>query len=117
MACMNKSLYRKSMGKKKKEMDNLAKDAAAALAAGMSYGKWKAMQDNPVVIGKKEELPELWKVCKRCGKKFKPSKYGRGRQIYCEIECQKAAQYERNQEKEVQRVQAWREKKKAEAAE
>ena len=25
---------------KRKEMDNLAKDAAAALAAGMSYGYW-----------------------------------------------------------------------------
>ena len=27
---------------KKREPDNLAKDAAAALAAKMSYGKWKA---------------------------------------------------------------------------
>ena len=101
---------------KKKEMDNLAKDAAAALAAGMSYGKWKAMQDNPVVIEKKEVLREGWKVCPVCGKKFKLNKYG-SRQIYCEIGCQKKAQYERTKEKEVQRVQAWREKKKAEAAE
>ena len=40
------------MAKKKKELDKLAKDAAAALAAGMSYGRWKAMQDFPVVIEK-----------------------------------------------------------------
>ena len=44
MACMQKSLYRKEKAKKK-EMDNLAKDAAAAKAAGMSYGQWKAMQE------------------------------------------------------------------------
>ena len=31
-----------TMAKKKREPDNLAKDAAAALAAKMSYGKWKA---------------------------------------------------------------------------
>lgn len=94
MACMHKSLYRKSMGKKKKEMDNLAKDAAAALAAGMSYGYWKAMQDKPVVIEKKEEIPEGWKVCPHCGKEFKPSQKG-SKQIYCELGCQKAAQAKR----------------------
>ena len=86
------------MAKKKKEMDNLAKDAAAALAAGMSYGRWKAMQDKPVVIEKKEETPEGWKTCLRCGKPFKASKYGKG-QKYCEYECQRAAQSERNREK------------------
>lgn len=49
---------------KKKEMDNLAKDAAAALAAGMSYGKWKAMQD-PVKIEEPnpDEIPEGYKIC------------------------------------------------------
>lgn len=45
------------MAKKKKEMDNLAKDAAAALAAGMSYGKWKAMQEQPEVREKKKRRP------------------------------------------------------------
>lgn len=91
MACMNKSLYRKSMGKKKKEMDNLAKDAAAALAAGMSYGRWKAIHGNTAVIEKKEEIPESWKACPRCGNLFKP----KGRQIYCNIDCQKAEQNQR----------------------
>ena len=83
---------------RKKEMDNLAKDAAAALAAGMSYGKWKAMQDKPVVIEKKEEIPEGWRVCKRCGKPFKVKNFGK-RQIYCELACQKAAQRDRDREK------------------
>lgn len=114
MACMQKSRYRKERAKKK-EMDKQAKDAAAALAAGMSYGRWKAMQDFPVVIEKEtgkilvldkavvaekkaEEIPESWRICKRCGKPFNPNKYGK-RQMYCEYECQRAAQRERDREK------------------
>lgn len=75
---------------KKKAPDKLAQDAAAALAAGMSYGKWKAMQD-PVKIEKPklDEVPEGWRKCKRCGEPFKPNKYGRN-QIYCDIVCQKS---------------------------
>ena len=55
---------------KKTEPDKLAQDAAAALAAGMSYGKWKAMQD-PVKIYKKQDLEPGWKLCAWCGKPFK----------------------------------------------
>lgn len=50
-------------------MDNLAKEAKLARQAGMSYGKWKAMQ-NPVKINK--EIPEGWSVCQWCGQPFKP---------------------------------------------
>ena len=89
------------MAKKKKEMDNLAKDAAAALAAGMSYGKWKAMQGYRTVE-KIEEIPEGWKLCKRCGKAFKPT----NKQIYCDIDCQKAAQREKDKGK---RREYWKE--------
>lgn len=79
---------------KKKEMDKLAKDAAAALAAGMSYGKWKAMQDKPVVVEPKPgELPEGWRICEWCGKPYKP--YSRRAQKYCELRCQQAASYAR----------------------
>lgn len=83
---------------KKKAMDKLAQDAAAALAAGMSYGKWKAMQD-PVKIEKKEEIPDGWKVCPQCGKAYKPKNCSNSKQIYCEIGCQKAAQRERDRDK------------------
>ena len=114
MACMHKSLYRKEKARKKKEMDNLAKDAAAALAAGMSYGKWKAMQDRPVVIEKKEETPDGWKVCPHCGTSYKPNKWGSGRQIYCDVTCQKAAQSIRRSEKNAERQKRYRERKKAE---
>ena len=84
---------------RKREMDNLAKDAAAALAAGMSYGKWKAMQGEPVQTTKPNELLEGWKVCPQCGKAYKPKKYSNNRQIYCEVACQKAAQRVRDKGK------------------
>ena len=49
------------MGRKKKEPDRLAQDVSKAIAAGMSYGKWKAMQDTTVVGEKK--LPERMVCC------------------------------------------------------
>ena len=68
----------------RKKMDKLAQDAKKALAAGMSYGKWKAMQE-PVKVEK--ELPEGWKVCPQCGKPFKSSQ---GKK-YCDIYCREQA--------------------------
>ena len=70
-------------------MDNLAKDAMLARKAKMSYGRWKAMQDRPVVIEKKEEIPPGWRACRNCGKAFKPVQ---GNQQYCDIECQRRQQ-------------------------
>ena len=99
------------MARKKKEPDKLAQDAAAALAAGMSYGKWKAMQD-PVKIVKK--IPEGWRVCLWCGKAFKPKT--RGPQKYCEAVCQSRASYARSRQKNIERVLEWRGRKRAEAA-
>jgi RNase P subunit RPR2 len=102
---------------RKKEMDNLAKDAAAAKAAGMSYGRWKAMQENPVVIKKKVEIPETWKICPHCKKPFKPNQNG-SKQIYCEISCQRGAQRERNiaNGKSQEYYRRYKEKKLAEKA-
>jgi hypothetical protein len=82
---------------RKKEMDNLAKDAAAALAAGMSYGRWKAMQGEPKKIETVEGMPKGWQRCKWCNRIFKPTK--KGRQLYCEISCQRAAQDFRDKQK------------------
>lgn len=80
---------------KKKEMDNLAKDAAAALAAGMSYGRYKAMQGEPKKVVTVEGLPKGWKRCLWCNTPFKPTKD----QKYCELFCQKAAQRDREKQK------------------
>lgn len=100
------------MAKKKKEMDNLAKDAASALAAGMSYGKWKALQENPVPEKKTDEIPEGWKTCKRCGKPFNPKSKT---QKYCEALCQIETAKEKDRERHNKRMQQYRERKKAES--
>ena len=62
-------------------MDNLARNAMLARQAGMSYGKWKALQ--PVVTPDRKELPEGWRVCANCGKEFK----GRSNKKYCNPDC------------------------------
>lgn len=77
-------------------VDILALEAAAALQAGMSYGKWKAMGgkveptvDAPLVKG--------WQICKRCGKIFKPKKGVR--QLFCNPDCQYEAAKEKQRAK------------------
>ena len=60
--------------------DNLDRDAAAARAAGMSYGKWKAMQE-PVKIGPKKETKP---VCLNCGHVLT----GQQRK-YCSEDCER----------------------------
>ena len=73
---------------KKQKIDKLAQEVSMAFDAGMSYGKWKAMQD-PVMYEKPTDCELV--VCKYCGKQFKPKV--KKRQIYCDIYCQKKAQY------------------------
>ena len=82
------------MAKKKKAPDKLAQDAAAALAAGMTYGKWKAMNSHPVTIEKK--IPDGWRVCEWCGKPFRPSTKSNKR--FCEVYCQKEAYHARRRQ-------------------
>jgi hypothetical protein len=76
---------------KKKKPDKLAQDAAAANAAHMSYGQYKAQQ----VQLPPEPDPRL-KACKYCGKLFKP----RTTQVYCDINCQYMAKLDRQSKKE-----------------
>ncbi len=63
-------------------MDNLARNALLATQAGMSYGKWKALQ--PIVEPKKKELPEGWRVCPVCGTEFT----GQSSKKFCCKKCQ-----------------------------
>ena len=69
------------MAKKKKEMDKLAWENAQALAAGMSYGKWKAMQVPVKPIPKLEEVKKP-KLCRHCGKEL----IGK-QKYYCDAYC------------------------------
>jgi hypothetical protein len=61
-----------------------------ARQAGMTYGKWKAMQ--PRVDIEKPTIPDGWKACEYCGKAFKPVQGKR----FCEEYCRQQAYYERN---------------------
>ena len=78
---------------KKNEPDRLAKEAAAALAAHMTYGKWKAMQKPVEVV---PVIPDGWRQCEYCGKYFKPRG---GAQRFCDIEHRTAAYRERTGKK------------------
>ena len=77
----------------KRKMDKLSLDMIECKKAGFGchYGAWKATQDNPVIV--KSEIPEGWQVCQYCGKAFKPNV--KRIQKYCEVGCQKKAQFER----------------------
>lgn len=71
--------------KGEKAMDNLARNAMLARQAGLSYGKWKALQ--PATVPIKEAEPEGLKVCLHCEKAFS----GRNNQKYCSLECREKA--------------------------
>ncbi len=95
--------------RKKNEPDKLAQDAASARQAGMSYGRWKAMQ-NPVTITKPDPakvVPDLEcagmikKICAHCSKEFFTSR--RTRQIYCGRPCRDSANYHKKLKKEMER--------------
>ena len=86
------------MAKKKESIDKLAWENAQALAAHMSYGKWKAMQ-NPVKITPVEiDMPPGWQKCAWCGTPFKPK--SKRPQKYCQAYCQASASRARVKEKE-----------------
>lgn len=76
---------------KKKEMDQLTKDCIAARKAGLSYGKWKALQapQKP----KKEKEKHSDKFCRVCGAMIpKTSK----RMAFCSYDCQRNYDYHAN---------------------
>ena len=85
-----------------KKPDRLEQDVQKAIAANMSYGKWKAMQE-PVKYEK--EIPEGWKVCPWCGKPFKPSS---GHQKFCEIYCREQAYAKKASDIRGEYIKRWR---------
>ena len=76
----------------KKEMDQLTKDCIEAQKAGMSYGKWKAMQPPREKPKQKEEKPSN-KRCRVCGTAIPMTSK---RMVYCSDECQKKYDYHAN---------------------
>lgn len=79
--------------------DKLSQDAAAALAAGLTYGKWMAKQ-SPITVEKKPQEPQ--KVCQYCGGPIIDicmDKRGKKRK-YCSVACMQAAARARKREAE-----------------
>ena len=77
----------------RKKIDKLSQEVSMALAAGMSYGKWKAMQPVKDVSEKAVAVPKNMKQCPHCKKMFSPSN---GKQKFCEPFCQKEAYKDKN---------------------
>lgn len=76
------------MGRHKKP-DKLTQENAQALAAGMSYGKWKAMQ--PVVAREQKPTKPTYNVqkCEYCGVEFIDG--ANSKRKYCTDQCCKNA--------------------------
>lgn len=80
------------MGRKRKP-DRLDRESKMATDAGLSYGKWKALQppDEPMPPEKPKYLIE--KTCEFCGKTF--YRKDNIRVKYCSPECQYNAKVEK----------------------
>lgn len=87
------------MGRHKKP-DKLSQEASAALAAGMSYGKWKAMQ-TPVEVKSKPKLGATH-ICEYCGEKF--IQYDHIRRKYCCEAHREAANNKKGRERKAVKV-------------
>lgn len=82
------------------KIDRLAQENAAALAAGMSYGKWKAKQSLQQIVAPavaEEEKPKYRHVCEYCGEEFFIK--SKRLQKYCCEECQRQAKRQRERER------------------
>lgn len=81
-----------------KEPDKLAQDAARALAAGMTYGKWKSLQ--PVIDPPPRKLPEgfIRQTCEFCNCVFICSDSRKRR--FCGDLCRRRAYEKRKCERE-----------------
>ena len=71
---------------KHNEPDRLSQEATLAIAAGMSYGKWKAMQ--PLIDMPTEKISDCrTRACQRCGILFLLNKKGNGVKKFCSDDC------------------------------
>lgn len=86
----------------KNEPDRLSIESSMALAAGMSYGKWKALKKTPTEIPTDIKLPATKRgvkrkfICQWCGKEY--VRYDNKKTKYCCEDCQHAAYKKRNRE-------------------
>lgn len=80
-----------------KEIDRLAVNAKAAMDAGMSYGKWMALQYGAKRQQAKEIVPKSvsdTRACAWCGKEFRMENRPANKK-YCCDRCKKKADNQR----------------------
>ena len=66
-------------------MDNLSMNSNAAIKAGMSYGKWKAMHPSTKqLVEAEKKKPKYIKQCSECSSEFGTNRL---RQHFCSEEC------------------------------
>jgi hypothetical protein len=78
---------------KKAKVDQLAIDAAAARAASLSYGKWRALQPQTQMNPREQkEQKECYikRYCPVCGSEFIVSSYS-SKKKYCGVACNQRA--------------------------
>ena len=82
------------MGRKRKP-DRLDIESKKATEAGMSYGRWKALQKPDVIVPPKpKKMIEM--KCEVCGKVFYQT--DKRNRKYCGDECRQVASYEQRTE-------------------
>lgn len=80
-------------------MDRLSMNAMLAEKAGMSYGRWMALQ--PVIPIVKPEIPEGAVKCEGCGMIF----FTKSKKRFCDEVCRRQS-YERKKREERERVKS-----------
>ena len=81
----------------KKPPDKLSIESSKAIAAGMSYGKWKALHGDEVTEEEKKVTEDVL-LCKYCGNPiYDDNGIGRGRK-YCTRTCADKAYYQSRKE-------------------
>jgi hypothetical protein len=86
--------YKKAGGKC---MDRIVMQNNMALAAGMTYGKWKALHPESEIIEEEPDEPEEVRLCQNCGRPIPHPLVLKGRidryseTLYCSNRCKQAA--------------------------
>ena len=86
---------------KKKEMDKLSQEVSMALASGMSYGKWKALQEPVKIEPKQPKEYFIRRICVVCKSEF--ISFDNRNRVVCGEKCRKLLPSERQRQKQLER--------------
>jgi hypothetical protein len=87
-------IYKKTGGK---SMDRIVMQNTMARAAGLTYGKWKALHPESEIIEEEPVEPVELRMCQYCGQPIPHVRVPRGRvdryekTLYCSNRCKQAA--------------------------